>query len=821
MRVLQIVPPQFLVDWRRKSFQTEGQNHPITLQALAARILREGAVVYREDWVLEAAAVWEAVGQLSPELEFFGPIAHYSGFAQEIQWLIRQIDYGELKWDALPAGARTEVERLHHSYHTLLKEYGVLDSPGQIRTAIQILQQGRGTAFLQGFSQIELIGPQELSPLEREFLSLAAQGRGFVEHAALDRSAAVFVTAAVDPQTEVDELAAAVRRQLEMGIKPSEIGVAFPEPREYEALLIPAFRRWGIPWNMPADTLADLPMGRAVAALLQGEVEGWSKSHLQLVTTPGWGLPFDLADEERRALRLAPPLEGLPVWSEYLGAHSGWAKALELLREFSQISVTQSVKEHAEALQRFLANFPLDNWPVKDFFQRAELLKSWDALQFILDDLALAVEESSLERFAQLFTLLAENYQINPVRTLADRVMVLPISRLGAAGFTALHVGGMIQGAVPKTGRRHWLTRLKAVDDAETVYKLITNSAEQVYLYYPETDHEGKLNLPSLVLPPADRQVRRSETGLDSPSRRSYSVSHPSGILRDETILERIRARILEEGLSTSQLNMYARCPYQFFCSFVLELQPFEEESLELSALDEGRIVHEILQQFWTTHAQGPLPDIPEGQLEIEKLVREHYEALSLPVPGRMLRMMRRFIRKDLQLTQMGWRPIYLEKRFGGLEIELPAGTVQLRGVIDRIDVGPNGNYVLYDYKTGTGPTLKDVRLGKEVQIATYLLAAQKLIPQAENVGVAYYLTQNAKRIGIFRDDYTRQLLLRKGDNCLEPEAFARQLEFFKDAIRALLERIFAGEFPPEPASSRICTYCSYQGISRREVGTG
>ena len=52
-----------------------------------------------------------------------------------------------------------------------------------------------------------------------------------MEHAALDRSAAVFVTAAVDPQTEVDELAAAVRRQLEMGIKPSEIGVAFPEPR--------------------------------------------------------------------------------------------------------------------------------------------------------------------------------------------------------------------------------------------------------------------------------------------------------------------------------------------------------------------------------------------------------------------------------------------------------------------------------------------------------------------------------------------------------------------------------------------------------------
>ena len=169
----------------------------------------------------------------------------------------------------------------------------------------------------------------------------------------------------------------------------------------------------------------------------------------------------------------------------------------------------------------------------------------------------------------------------------------------------------------------------------------------------------------------------------------------------------------------------------------------------------------------------------------------------------------------------MGWRPTYLEKSFSGLEIELPEGIVQLRGVIDRIDVGPNGSYVLYDYKTGSGPTLKDVRIGKEVQIATYLLAAQELFPQAENVGVAYYLTQDAKRVGIFRDDWTKQLLLRKGDNCLDADAFAQQIEFFRETIRGILERIFAGEFPPEPASSRICTYCAYQGISRREVGVG
>lgn len=820
MRVLQIVPAQFLAEWRRQAFQSGGKNHPITLKALAARILREGAVVYREDWVLEAAAVWEAVGQLADELEFFGSIAHYPGFAQEIQWLIRQLDVGELTWKALPDAAQPEVEQLYSAYHDLLKEYRVLDSPGQIRTAMQVLRQEGGSAFLQAFSQVELIGPQELTPLERQFLVQVVEGKKFIERTPAVREPAVSVTAALDPQTEVEELASAIRRQLEMGVKPSEIAAAFPEPREYEALLIPVFQKWGIPWNMPAESLSDLPLGRAIAALLQGEVEGWSKNHLLLLTTPGWGLPFALTGEERRALRLAPPLEGLPAWTEYLGPHPGWQKVFELLREFSQLVLAQSLKNHAQALRTFLANFPLDVWPVENFFQRAEFLKSWDALQFILDDLELVSGEGSLERFAQLFELLAENYQINPVRSFADRVTVLPINRLGAGGFTALHVGGMIQGAVPKAGRRHWLTRLKAADDAETVYKLITNSADQIFFYYPETDHEGKLNLPSSVLPAAERHVRRSGTSEDSRRYFFHNKGQP-GILQDVAVIEKIRERILRDGLSTSQLNMYARCPYQFFCSFVLGLEPFEEESLELSALDEGNIVHKILQQFWTDHAQGPLPDISQGQLEIEKLVREHYEERSLPVPKRILQMMRRFIRKDLELTNMGWRPTYLEKRFSGLEIELPEGIVQLRGVIDRIDVGPNGSYVLYDYKTGSGPTLKDVRIGKEVQIATYLLAAQELFPQAENVGVAYYLTQDAKRVGIFRDDWTKQLLLRKGDNCLDADAFAQQIEFFRETIRGILERIFAGEFPPEPASSRICTYCAYQGISRREVGVG
>ena len=188
-------------------------------------------------------------------------------------------------------------------------------------------------AFLQGF-QRKLVGLPELTPLE----SLSELTRGRVLRLAQPEpgEGEPSITAALDPAAEIEEIAKAVRRQLEDGLSPRQIGVAFPEPRNYASLLLPIFGKYGIPWNMPGQSLADLPLGRAVSAFLTGEIAGWHKSHLQLLTAPGWGLPFSLTEEERRALRLAPPLEGLPAWVEYLGSFPGWEGALTLVRQVSQ-----------------------------------------------------------------------------------------------------------------------------------------------------------------------------------------------------------------------------------------------------------------------------------------------------------------------------------------------------------------------------------------------------------------------------------------------------------------------------------------------------
>jgi ATP-dependent helicase/DNAse subunit B len=108
---------------------------------------------------------------------------------------------------------------------------------------------------------------------------------------------------------------------------------------------------------------------------------------------------------------------------------------------------------------------------------------------------------------------------------------------------------------------------------------------------------------------------------------------------------------------------------------------------------------------------------------------------------------------------------------------------------------------------------------GKDVQIAAYLLAAQDMLPEGRNVGAAYYVIGDRSRKGIFHEDYAKVLRVTKGKNVLDEAGFTEQNDKFSEILQAYAWRILQGQFPIEPASPRVCSYCAFQGICRKEVG--
>ena len=291
---------------------------------------------------------------------------------------------------------------------------------------------------------------------------------------------------------------------------------------------------------------------------------------------------------------------------------------------------------------------------------------------------------------------------------------------------------------------------------------------------------------------PTREKLPKAEEETPQPRLHYPSLYLGRGSLTDETLLAELRERIIQEGMSVSDLNAYVDCPYKFFCSFVLRLRPPEEASLEVGALERGNIIHTVLERFWRSYLTGPLPSLQRAQAEIEGLLREEYGEYGEEPPLSEIRMLRTFIRTDLKVAQAGFRPAHLERRFSGLAVETAEGPVEIRGRIDRIDVSPEGHYVLYDYKTGSAPSGPALMRGEDVQIAAYLLAARDLLPKGQNVGVAYYKL-DGKRSGIFHFDHYQRLLIPKGRTCLADDEFQARA-FFGQAGRS--DGIFAGQFP-------------------------
>ncbi len=808
MTTLHLVPQRYLLRWRKKG----GQALYMTLPGLAARILKEAQIPYREDRLAEELALWQAVWQNSGGVEFFAPIVDFPGFMEELKLLFGQLAAGEDILSALPQRGRWELERFYSAYREILREKGILDRPGQLAKAGALAKKH---LFLPEVSKISLVGLGELSPLEENFISAFVQGRPRENILIGAKEPAIKLFKAKDPYEEVAEMAAAIRSRLEAGVSPGDIACAFPNHSQYLPILLAEFEKVNLPWLTPALSLADAPLGKALLALLAGELAGWEKHHLLLLTAPGWGFPFELTAAERRRLRWGPPLRGLPAWRGYLEELPGWRQVLDFISEAGADFTAQTGRQYAlwlEALGQKLkpqAGPPEEN-SVEDW---AWHMKAWLGFETVIEALKKYEWVLTPNQFAALLARLFAGYQIPKKRTFAEQIQVLSIEQLGAHSYEELYVGGLVAGSFPPQRHAHWLTKEKTKADEGKLTERLLGAAANLYLYYPETDRAGKLNLPTTLIAWEDAVSLKGEFYKPKPD-----LFLGEGILKDAELTENLKKRILKEGLSVSQLNVYANCPYQFYCSYVLQLKPLEEVSLDLDPRQEGIILHEVLKRFWQEHLEGPLPALAAAQAVIEGLLREEYEKAGEELPAGTLRTFREFIREDLFLTEQGFRPRYLERRLPNFSLETDAGPVQISGFIDRIDQSPGGEYVLYDYKTGGAPKPAEILNGRDVQIAAYLLAAKKLIPQGRNVGMAYYLTGEKKRVGIFHADFHRQLLIHRGKNCLAQEEFQEQLEFFEKKLQELLMQIFSGYFPIDPVNSRLCSYCPYRGICRKEV---
>jgi hypothetical protein len=253
-----------------------------------------------------------------------------------------------------------------------------------------------------------------------------------------------------------------------------------------------------------------------------------------------------------------------------------------------------------------------------------------------------------------------------------------------------------------------------------------------------------------------------------------------------------------------------------------------------ISALDQGSLVHEVLELFIAGSLGKPPgePWSPDDHLRLQDTLTEvaaRYEAEGLT--GRQLmwsvrldeirHQLRRALEEDDALrAESGASPTAVELRFGdegGTPVTLTTAggrAITFKGSIDRVDRSPDGSTLaVYDYKTGRASSFEALRRaieagditagGTKLQLPIYALAARTAFPGAHRVTAHYWFVASGEG--------------RRG-----AEITAEREARFREVMDVVVEGIEAGTFPANPGAESWdrgrwvqanCRWCEFERV--------
>ncbi|MCL4472968.1 MAG: PD-(D/E)XK nuclease family protein [Actinobacteria bacterium] len=295
------------------------------------------------------------------------------------------------------------------------------------------------------------------------------------------------------------------------------------------------------------------------------------------------------------------------------------------------------------------------------------------------------------------------------------------------------------------------------------------------------------------------------------------------------------------DDFRVTELQRYLSCPFIYFVESVLKPASFEPAA---RGLHRGQLVHNILCRFngQLSRAKLYLHDARPPQIEVlrrqmARYIEEEFIDAGDDLDVVILRTelgfhLNRYIDREIACARrLEYYDVEIsfgagKSRCGGRNStpkELVLGDFRLRGRLDRVDwTGDSNSAIVIDYKSGRN-VISSAKFAesKEIQIPLYILALKEAFGM-EPIGGEYFAIRGDKRGGLYLSGWEGELGAGCGEvnekDFVDAGTFAARLDEARDlAIRAV-DDIRQAAFPCEPSDKkRICGYCDYAGICRRQ----
>jgi ATP-dependent helicase/DNAse subunit B len=712
-----------------------------------------------------------------------------------------------------------------------------------------------------------------LHHLERELFELPVAERLF-DPVPVDPGDAVSLLQGGGERAELELVAAQIARLIgEEGFAAGEIAVVLRDPLPVAPLLIEVFGALGVPVAIDRGAaFGHTALGRGLVALLRcALLDGSAEDLLAWLRTPGLLRRPQLADALEVAARQAGAHSAVAARALWEDEH--WTlDAIDRVRDAHRRGAGELLARLRDELATLFAA------PRRRAAEVLTGPAAQDADVLVdgrraLDELAaiVAVDSSLAPAPAELAALLEELEIHGATAPAANCVTVTEPLSLRARRVRALFACGLQEGVFPAApgaepffgdAEREQIAaasglRLRRRDDlgAERYlfYATVSRPEERLYLSWHEAGDDGEPAVPSffvsdvcdlfgLELWQRRRMRTLGEVGWAAGAAptvrerlRAMAAAGPRhreapiAALADAALVGALRER---PTWSASAIELWAGCPVRWFVERRLDPEGLTPEP---ELMLRGQLAHLVLEatlrglreqtgsarlDATTLALARELATTALERLQLEPRLEmsrdpRRQRALAHRLRADLLRYLEHAANDGSELV-----PASLEVVFGGAAdgppaLELADG-VRIGGRIDRIDSGPDGATIVYDYKGRTAPDAASWRRERKYQVALYVLAARDVLG-LDAVGGLYQPLGG-------RDQRSRGLVLADADPGLVTVATDRRPRADFDAtIDGVLEDVVcavaelrSGALQPRP---RSCGYngagCTYPTICR------
>jgi ATP-dependent helicase/nuclease subunit B len=395
----------------------------------------------------------------------------------------------------------------------------------------------------------------------------------------------------------------------------------------------------------------------------------------------------------------------------------------------------------------------------------------------------------------------------------------------------------------------------KLAEKTEDDYDDIIFSRLELLKYVGDSIRKNHTNIllpeeEEFSLKDAKNAIEINETRLHKP----FAESSFTGVLTNK-LTDESKNKLLElkdNQYSITQLESYAKCPFQYFADRILHLNTLEEPTEELEAFELGSLLHAILFEFYNELKRKDIilqgaddNNFKKAESLLFKIARDKIDKLKLNSSlsfyekekilgiddNKRNSILYKLLVEERNSTD-GFIPEFFELAFGKVDKltgdkslsseKFEIGDVKVRGKIDRVDINEkDGTIKIVDYKlSGNRPRQNDLISGLSLQLPLYLYAAKELIKSQLNKNYdpfgaeIYSLKFNQKDFGSKLAGIGRS----KNDKDKMVNLAEEMIKICIESISKYVEEISSGKFNLsrlEDRENKVCRYCNFRSICR------